>query len=169
MKYQIRDEIKGDYSLVFNVNTKSFETPLEANLVEKLRKNVSPIISLVADNEGLIIGHIMFSPVTMEGHPDTRMMGLGPMAVLPEYQNKGVGSRLVVKGIEKCKDMGYDAIIVLGHPTFYPRFGFIPSVRFGIASEYKVPEDVFMVLELVNGSLSGVNGIVKYDEVFRGA
>ena len=81
-------------------------------------------------------------------------------------QNKGIGSLLVKAGIQQCISEGYDVIVVLGHPNYYPKFGFVPSVNYGIKSEYEVPEDVFMVLELKENALKGKQGTVKYHEAF---
>ena len=89
------------------------------------------------------------------------------MAVAPEFQNKGIGSKLVEEGIRGCKEAAYDAIVVLGHPDYYTRFGFIPSVNFEIKSEYNVPDEVFMALELNEGALADCRGIVKYHDVFN--
>ncbi len=93
-------------------------------------------------------------------------MGLAPMAVAPEHQRKGIGSALVRAGLEQCKQLGFAAVVVLGHPEYYPRFGFSPSSRFGINSEYEVPEEVFMAMELQPGALSGKTGRVKYHAAF---
>ena len=157
----IRDEGPNDYPAVHRVNASAFETSAEARLVEVLRKEAFPVISLVAEEDGVVVGHIMFSPVTLSCHTDLKVMGLGPMAVLPEHQRKGIGSALVKAGLEKCKALGFGAAIVLGHTQFYPRFGFSPAVQSGIRCEYKVPEDVFMVMELQPGYLQGASGIIK--------
>ena len=94
-------------------------------------------------------------------------MGLAPMAVLPNWQRKGVGTQLINKGLNACEKAGYDAVVVLGHTDYYPRFGFVPSINFGINSEYDVPADVFMVKELQKDSLQGISGTVKYHQVFN--
>ncbi len=95
-------------------------------------------------------------------------MGLGPLSVIPERQGEGIGSALVMAGLEKCKELGYGAVIVLGHPGYYPRFGFMPSVNYGISSEYDVPPEVFMVLELQPGYLQNAPGIIQYHVAFNG-
>ncbi len=112
------------------------------------------------------MGHIMFSPVSLSGHPDVAVMGLAPMAVTPEYQRQGFGSALVRAGLEQCKQLGFVAVIVLGHAAYYPRFGFLPSSGFGIDFEYEVPEEVAMAMELQPGALSGKTGRVKYHTAF---
>jgi putative acetyltransferase len=163
----IRDEEKTDNIAVRKVNVSAFETPAEANLVDTLREHAQSVISMVAEENGSIVGHIMFSPVHLSGDPELKVMGLGPMAVIPQYQNKGIGSALVKTGLNKCKELGVVAVVVLGHPHFYPRFGFSPSLDFGIDSEYDVPAEVFMALELYPNSLYGKTGRVKYHSAFR--
>lgn len=162
----IRAEEPGDWAAVHAVNVSAFETPAEANLVDALRKQAQPLVSLIAEDRGAIVGHIMFSPVSLSGHPALKIMGLAPMAVLPEHQRKGIGSALVRAGLEQCKQLGFGAVVVLGHPAYYPRFGFSSSTRFGIAWQYEVPEEVFMVVELQAGFLRGTSGKVTYHAAF---
>lgn len=162
----IRAEQDNDRAAVYAVNASAFETPLEANLVDALREQAAPVVSLVAEDNGAIVGHIMFSPVSLSGHPALKVMGLAPMAVVPEHQRQGIGSALVRAGLEQCKQLGFVAVVVLGHPEYYPRFGFSPSTRFGIGSEYEVPEEVFMATELQPAALSGSAGTVKYHAAF---
>jgi putative acetyltransferase len=162
----IRAEREKDRAAVHVVNISAFETPLEANLVDALREQAQPVVSLIAEDKGAIVGHIMFSPVSLSGHPGLKMMGLGPMAVAPAQQRKGIGSALVQAGLEQCKQVGFIAAVVLGHPEYYPRFGFSPSTCFGIGSEYEVPDEVFMATELQPEALSGKTGTVKYHAAF---
>ena len=162
----IRAEKENDRDAVYSVNASAFETPFEANLVDALLEQAQPVVSLVAEDNGEVVGHIMFSPVSLSEYPDLKLMGLAPMAVAPEHQRKGIGSALVRAGLEQCKQLGFAAVVVLGHPEYYPRFGFSPSSRFGIVSEYEVPEDVFMAMELQPGALSGKTGRVKYHAAF---
>jgi putative acetyltransferase len=162
----IRTEEQKDWAAVRAVNISAFETPTEANLVDALRDQAQPLVSLVAEENGVIVGHIMFSPVSLSGHPALKIMGLAPMAVAPEHQRKGMGSALVRSGLEQCKLLDFGAVVVLGHPDYYPRFGFLPSARFGISCEYEVPEEVFMVVELQAGFLRGASGEIKYHAAF---
>ena len=167
----IRTEEYQDRAAVHAVNAAAFETDDEANLVDALRERANPIVSLVAEDDGQgvnhIIGHIMFTPVSLSGYPDLKMMGLAPMAVDPAHQRKKIGSALVRAGLEQCRDLGFEAVVVLGHPEYYPRFGFLPSARFGnIDSEYDVPDEVFMALELQLHALRGKTGRVKYNPAF---
>jgi putative acetyltransferase len=162
----IRAEEPRDRTAVHSVNEAAFDSPEEADLVDALRASARPVISLVAEAGGKVVGHIMFSPVQLEGHARLAIMGLAPMAVLQEHQRKGVGSALVRAGLERCREIGCDAVVVLGHPEYYPRFGFAPASSYGLRSEYAVPDDVFMVLELKQGALEGVSGKIRYHEAF---
>ena len=162
----IRMEEPDDHAAVRTVNTSAFESVAEANLVDALRKEADPIVSMVAIDDKSIVGHIMFSPVTLSEHPQLNIMGLAPMAIQPSRQRKGVGSALVRAGLNECKQLRCGAVVVLGHPEYYPRFGFVPSRHFEIGCEYQVPEDVFMVLELQPGFLQGARGIIKYHPAF---
>jgi putative acetyltransferase len=162
----IRSEEQKDWAAVHAVNVSAFETSAEANLVDALREQAQPVVSLVAEDKGAIVGHIMFSPVVLPGHPELKIMGLAPMAVAPGHQRKGIGSALVRTGLEQCKQLGFGAVVVLGHPDYYPRFGFSPSTHFCIGCEYEVPEEVFMVVELQPGVLQGASGKVKYHAAF---
>lgn len=162
----IRPEVERDRAVVHALNVAAFDGPAEAALVDLLRDQAQPLISLIAEENGAVVGHIMFSPVTLSGHPALRIMSLAPMAVAPSHQQRGIGSALVRAGLEQCRQLGVDAVFVLGHPAYYPRFGFSPAVAGGIRSDYDVPDDTFMVLELDIGSLSGRSGTVTYHEAF---
>lgn len=164
----IREEQATDLDQIWQVNTAAFVTEVEARLINMLRDSGCPFLSLVAELDNKVVGHILFTPVTLTGTENTlKLMGLAPMAVLPEYQNQGIGSQLVEAGLERCRVLGYDAVVVLGHPQFYPRFGFVPSVNYGIKSEYDVPDNVFMIIELVSGSLKNQTGIIQYHDAFN--
>jgi putative acetyltransferase len=163
----IRPERIEDIEKIGSIHVEAFDTEAEANLVEALRDSGIPLISLVAEEDGELVGHILFSPTTLEqGTSRTSIAGLAPMAVLPAWQNKGIGAMLVEAGLAYCRNAGYAAVVVLGHPNYYPRFGFVPSISYGITSEYDVPPEVFMVKELKEGALANCNGIVKYHKAF---
>jgi putative acetyltransferase len=163
----IRTENPDDVAAVYNIQSLAFGQPNEANLVDALRQHADPFISLVAELSGQIIGHIFFSPVSIEDENSSFMaMGLVPLAVLPEFQNQGIGSALVTAGLDECQRLGHDVVVVLGHPKYYPRFGFVSGHSKGIRSEYNVPADVFMVSELTSGALKGRKGLVKYHAAF---
>ena len=164
----IRLEQESDRQQIRTINTSAFDTSAEANLVDILRRSDVPLISLVAEENGQLIGHILFSPVSLQGQtPATAIAGLGPMAVLPNWQGQGVGSRLVSAGLKYCAEAGYDVVVVLGHPDYYPRFGFVPASRFNIKSEYEVPDEVFMLKELKPSALTGIEGVIQYHEAFN--
>jgi putative acetyltransferase len=165
----IRAETAGDIPAVRRVNELAFGQPDEADLVDALRAAAHPHISLVAAAEGYVAGHIFFSPVTLEGQGSTpTALGLAPMAISPEYQRRGIGSRLVREGLKECRRIGCDVVVVLGHPGYYPRFGFVPASRRGLRCEYPVPDEVFMVFELKPDALPGP-GLVRYRPEFGGA
>lgn len=163
----IRAEQAKDWAAVHTLNASAFDTSAEANLVDALRESVELLVSLVAEDDKTIVGHILFSPVSLSGYPELRIIGLAPMAVAPERQREGIGSALVCAGLEQCRRLAFGAVVVLGHPEYYPRFGFAPSSRFGIGCEYEVPEEAFMLMELQPGYLSGISGIIRYHASFR--
>lgn len=163
----IRLESSEDHSAIRRVVELAFGRASEADLVDALRAQAHPHISLVAETEGEIVGHIFFSPVSIESPEGSfQAMGLAPLAVLPDYQNKGIGGELVRAGLNECRRIGHEVIVVLGHAHYYPRFGFVPASKRGIRSEYDVPDDVFMVAELTPGALNGRAGLVKYHPAF---
>ncbi len=163
---QIRPELEADKAAVYAVNSTAFPSTEEAELVNRLRKNADPTISLVALENEEIIGHIFFSPVTLDTDNSLKLMGLAPMAVVPEFQRQGAGSQLVKSGLQLCEKIGAGAVVVLGHAEYYPKFGFIPSNQFNIKSEYDVPSDVFMITELIPHYLASRRGTIQYHPEF---
>ena len=166
MNIRIRQETEADKAAVFGINAAAFPTDAETRLVDSLRMSADPYISLVAVENQDVVGHIMFTPVTLMPFDDLQLMGLAPMAVSPSRQRSGIGSQLVEAGLQRCRELGVGAVAVLGHPEYYPRFGFRPSSNWGIKCEYDVPEDVFMLLELAADYLQNYQGIIRYHAAF---
>ena len=166
MNLQVRPEVRSDLEAVRQVNQAAFPSFAEADLVDRIRNTEPTAISLVAEYEGAIAGHILFSPVTLQEGQSESLMGLAPMSVQPELQYKGIGKALVEQGLLLCKQKEVAAIFVLGHPNYYPKFGFRPAQEFSIKSEYEVPSDAFMALELFPKSLELIHGTVKYCQAF---
>ena len=164
----VRPEKPEDIPAIRIVNRRAFGGAAEADLVDALRRNGKTVISLVAEDDGLIVGHIFFSPVAIHSKgAGLTGVGLAPLAVMPERQNQGIGSTLVEHGLRRCREEGHPYVVVLGHPNYYPRFGFVPASRFGIKSVYDVADEVFMVMELREGALSGCAGVAKYQPEFN--
>lgn len=166
MTTHIRPETEADQAAVFGINAAAFPTDAEAKLVDSLRVSAEPFVSLVAEENHDVVGHIMFTPVTLEPFDNLDLMGLAPMAVLPSRQRGGIGTELVKAGLDRCRTLGIGAVAVLGHPEYYPRFGFRPSSQWGIKCAYDVPEDVFMLLELAADYLQNKQGIIRYHAAF---
>jgi putative acetyltransferase len=164
----IRPERPEDASRVRHVNELAFGQPAEADLVDKLRQACPDSLSLVAEDGG-IVGHILFTTVSVESAGGRVVgMGLAPMAVLPDRQRQGVGSKLVSRGLDILRERGCPFVVVVGHPEYYPRFGFEPASRHGLASQWEgVSDAAFMVLVLDAQAMAGVSGVAKYREEFN--
>lgn len=147
------------------LNSAAFGQAAEADLVAALRDEAG-VISLIAEVDGRVAGHILFSPVTLAGHESLAIAGLAPMAVTPDRQRQGVGSALVRAGIGECRQAGFGAVVVLGHAEYYPRFGFGTAIERGIGCEYDVPPEAFMLLELQPGYLHGASGTIRFHPAF---
>ena len=163
--FQIRLELPDDEIAVRETNEQAFGTSAEATLVDRLRGSPDSI-SLVAALADRVVGHILFTPINIEPAARVRVAGLAPMAVRPENQRTGIGSQLVRAGLDQCRQRGYAAVVVVGHPEFYPRFGFVPASTRGLKCEFPVRDEVFMALELKPGALAGVSGLVRYRPEF---
>ena len=166
---ETRNEIPDDVPAIRDVNELAFGGRAEAQVVDMLRTANKAVVSLVAQHGDRVVGHILFSPVSVTNAPQTfRAVGLAPMSVLPEFQKKGIGSRLVRDGLAACQRAGYDIVVVLGHVDYYPRFGFSRAKDHGLENEYQAL-DAFMVLELKNGVLQTIGGLVQFAPEFQEA
>lgn len=166
----VRQEKKEDIEAVRQINLKAFALPQEADIVDKLRDNCQDCLSLVAEVDGNIAGHILFSPAIIEADSGViKGMGLAPMAVLPAYQKQGIGSALVQDGLEKLKQVNCSFVIVLGHSEYYPKFGFKAASSYGIKCEWEVPDEAFMAIVLDELKMQGVSGVAKYRPEFAEA
>jgi len=163
----VREERPDDYAAIRALNDAAFGQPQEGLLVDALRMNGGVMLSLVAEQDGLVVGHILYSPATIDTE-GRRVAGasLGPMAVLPTYQRRGVGGQLIEAGTRWLKRRGCPFVIVLGHPGYYPRFGFIPASVYGIHCEWEVPDEAFMVMLLDAPAMRDVSGMVRYRQEF---
>lgn len=171
-RLKIRPESEEDLTKITEVNDLAFGQKNEGILVESLRKADSfiPELSLVAELEGKIVGHILFYLVTIRSADSEFLtLSLGPMAVIPEFQRLGIGSQLVSEGLNVAKRLGHRSVIVLGYPEYYPRFGFKPASRWNIKVPFDAPDEAFMALELVEDELSGKSGTVEYPKEFADA
>lgn len=166
----IRVEEARDIPQVRVINELAFEQPAEANVVDKLREVCDDYLALVADDDG-IVGQIVFTPAVVEG-PERRVVGMGlaPLAVSPERQRQGIGSALTRRGLEILRERGCPFVIVLGHPEYYPRFGFGPASAYGLKCQWDgVPDEAFMVLILDAAAMEGLSGVAKYRDEFKEA
>ena len=167
----IREEKSKDIPHVQKVIEKAFKRDAEAKLADLLRISCPGILSLVVEDDGKIIGHLMFTPVPIKGEEkDIVGMGLAPMSVIPERQRQGIGSQLIATGLEMLREKGCPFVIVLGHPDYYPRFGFQPASRFNISSQWdNTPDNAFMVLILDKAAMENVSGIATFRDEFNEA
>jgi len=151
------------------VNEQAFGGTAEADAIDALRARGAATLSLVAVIAGHVVGHLFFSPATIAG-PDRSWpaLGLAPLSVLPDYQQQGIGTALMKAGLEECRQLGHERVVVLGHPQYYPRFGFVTAKPRGIDNEYHAPEEAFMILELRPGAFTHVTGVAKYQPEWNG-
>jgi putative acetyltransferase len=167
---EVRTESKSDYPQVYQVNKQAFGgREAEPKLVETIRQSPGfiPELSLVAVEEGQVVGHILFSLIEVETSSGRmEAISLAPMAVLPRHQNQRIGSLLVREGLERVRQLGYPFVIVLGHPDFYPRFGFSASLTKKLECPWGDCGEAWMAYETVPGSLQGVEGKVIYPPAF---
>src|SRR2546422_7381937 len=164
----IRPEKPKDPSQVRNVNELAFGQPAEADLVERLQQACTDSLSLVAEDDA-VVGHILFTPVVVESAGRRVVgMGLAPMAVLPDRQRQGIGSQLVRRGLDILRERGCPFVVVVGHPEYYPRFGFEPASTHSLASQWEgMPDAAFMALVLDVRAMAGMSGVVRYRREFN--
>lgn len=167
----IRKEQPDDEAQIYEVNSRAFERTQEAEVVDVLRKSCPEGVSLIAEEDGKLVGHILFTPAIIEGEGKSVVgSGLAPMAVLPEYQRKGIGSALVRAGLEAMRTAGEPFVIVVGHPGFYPKFGFERASKYGIQCEYsEVPDEAFMIVVYDEDKIKGIHGVAKEQPEFAAA
>jgi putative acetyltransferase len=167
----IREEIPEDVDRIREINDAAFGQPNEGRIVDRIRESLTDTLSLVAVLDGKIAGHIFFSPIEIESKSgNIKCMGLAPMAVAPDLQNQGIGTQLVIDGLRIMKERGYPVIIVLGHPQYYPRFGFKPASLYNLKCQWEdVPDEVFMAIIFDEEKMKGVSGVARYHDAFNDA
>lgn len=162
---QIRPETPTDLAAIYAVNERAFGQPDEADLVDALRRDGDAILSLVAEEEGEVVGHVMLSALPIESETASlNSAALAPVAVLPECQNRGIGSRLIDAAIAACRAQGIDMLVVLGHPEYYRRFGFSPDIAAALDAPFS--GEAFMAMVIHRGLPSGQRGRVRYANAF---
>ena len=170
MNCTIRPELDADAEAIRRINDEAFGQGDESRLIEAIRASESfiPELSLIAELQGKPVGHILFSRINIEtASQSVPVLSLAPMAVLPEHQNRGIGSALIRHGLDECRRLGWKIVIVLGHAEYYPRFGFVPARSAGIECPFPgVPDEAWMVAELDEGALRDVQGVVRYSAAF---
>jgi len=169
MNITIRREEDNDQIQIYEVNKLAFQQENEGKLIEKIRntENFIPELSIVAEIDNRIVGHILFSKIKIVGKSVYESLALAPMAVIPEFQKKGIGSELVKIGIKMAKKLGFDSIIVIGHKEYYPKFGFQRASKWNIKCPFEVPDEVFMAIELTEKAFEGKAGTVEYPDEFN--
>lgn len=167
----VRHENPKDFPQVHSLNELAFGQPVEANLVDKLREACPDALSLVAEDKGHVVGHILFTPTVIDNNRQPiRGMGLAPMAVLPESQKQGIGSQMVRKGLEILRERVCPFVIVLGHPEYYPRFGFDVASKHNIRSQWDgIPDEAFMIIICDHNAMKTARGVARYRDEFNQA
>jgi putative acetyltransferase len=168
---RVRPERSEDIPQVRVVNLEAFGQPTEADLVDKLRQSCPDALFLIAEEDEKIVGHIAFTPAVIESRKaNTEGMGLAPMAVLPGLQRQGIGSKLVREGLDILRKRGCPFVIVLGHPEYYPKFGFEPASRYDIKCQWQgIPDEAFMILVLNQSTIRDLRGVAYYRDEFNEA
>ncbi|MDY8137490.1 N-acetyltransferase [Aquimarina sp. 2201CG5-10] len=175
MKLKIRQENRNDFKEVFSLIEKAFKSEQfsdhkEQFLVERLRKSKAfiPELSMIAETEGKIVGHVLVTKLKIKNElKEFDSLALAPISVLPEFQNRGIGGKLIIEAHQKAKELGYTSIVLLGHEKYYPRFGYEQADKYEIKLPFDVPKENCMVIELVENGLKGVSGTVEYPKEFN--
>ncbi|MNM99604.1 hypothetical protein D3C81_1121690 [compost metagenome] len=165
----IRTETEKDFEEVYQLNYLAFDNREdESKLIDRIRSSEEfiPELSIVAEQDDEIVGHILLSKASVEDHDTYHpVIVLAPIAVKPNYQKQGIGAKLINEGISRCRALGYNIILLIGHPTYYPRLGFQPARKLGLElKQFEVPDDVFMVYEI--DKLHEIKGELKYPKSF---
>ncbi len=168
MQFIIREEIPADYKKISLINDLAFKQTDESKLITKLRNSNSfiPKLSIIAEIDNEIVGHILFTKIQIISNEIYDSLALAPMAVLPEFQNRRIGSALVRAGLKKAKDLKFKSVIVLGHKNYYPKLGFQKASNWQIKCPFEVPDEAFMAIELIKNGLDNISGIVQYPKAF---
>lgn len=170
METIIRSETSDDFAAISDLLEKAFGQPNEAQLVDRLRESDAyiPELALVALQNDQIVGHILFTHIHIETENEKiPALALAPMAVIPAMQKTGIGTALIKKGLELCRQAGHKIVIVLGHDKYYPKFGFVPASKYSITPPFEVPDEAFMALPLQPAALDHVAGVVRYPKPFN--
>ena len=166
-------EEPGDVAAVRQVNELAFGRSVEADVVDRLRQTCTgdDWVSLVAADDGTVVGHILFTPATIQSEQDrVQGMGLAPLAVLPNHQRQGVGSALMEQGLDLLRQRRCPFVIVVGHPSYYPRFGFVPGSAYGLTCQWaQVPDEAFMAIVLDPEKMAGVHGMTRFRDEWDAA
>lgn len=172
-KIKIRPETEQDYAAIRHVNELAFGRTAEADLVENLRQlpEFEPLLSLVAETDGKILGHVMLFPIYIRGKDGEEYpcLSLGPIAVIPEFQKQGIGGILIQAGHRAALELDYNAVLLLGHPSYYPRFGYRLAKNWNITNPWQITGEPWMAIELIEGALNGKAGVAVYPEAFNEA
>ncbi len=163
----LRPELPGDEAAIFQVNQEAFGQPQEGQLVDALRQAGALSLSMVAEQDGQIVAHVAFSPATVESPSGEYIaLNLAPVAVLPPWQNQGIGGRLIREALLQLAATGTEGVVVMGHPPYYPRFGFAVASGLGLRWGHAYPDEAFMALEFRPGFFAARGGLVRFHPAF---
>ncbi len=174
MNIKLRKEQEKDYKAVFELIEKAFQKEVHSDhreqyLVERLRKSDAfiPGLSIVAELDGKIVGHILLSKIKIKNKTKTfHSLALAPVSVHPEFQGKGIGEKLILESHQIAKELGYKSIILLGHEQYYPKFGYKRADKYGIEIPFDAPPENCLVIELIENGLKDISGKVEYAKEF---